>query len=144
MKNKEYRFKSNLVEIKEGEDGATNPMRYGKELSEWLSLKLEDNYKTTDCGPEDWGWYVEVSDDHYHYRLGCSNEDIDTPYNPDITPLGSDITWLIFLMEAVPKSLGISFKQLLGKIDKKKFEDRFVATFEYILFNESRINLING
>ena len=92
MNKKEYRFKSDLFKIKKGEDNATNPMRYGEALAEWLRSKLEVHYKIRDYGPEDWGWHLEVSDDHYHYRIGCGNEDLDESFNSDTIPLGSDVT----------------------------------------------------
>ncbi len=69
------------------DDCQVNPGRFGAELAFWLSQKLaERGVATSYPSSEDWGWFVEFTDDQgAEHWLCCANID------------GSDSRWKCFL-----------------------------------------------
>ena len=60
-----------------GEEGTTNPERFGEAVAIWLKTQLASaGYAITgDPIPEDWGWVVMVQREPFSLWIGCGNEE---------------------------------------------------------------------
>jgi hypothetical protein len=105
-------LKSDLFKIEPGEDEQTNPGCYGKQLANWLRIKLiEKGYDVEDVIPEDWGWCVMCSREPFMLWVGCGST-LDQEQNADDPrPLGKDITWSCFVTAEKPLLRGL-FKRI--------------------------------
>ncbi len=142
---KGYWFKSDLFKIQAGEDEVTNPFCFGKELAEWLCLKLKKLGYEADVIPEDWGWCVMCVHDDYSLWVGCGiiqDEDSLESYDPEKPPTGREVVWHIFSHIEVPFFM---FKSLIrkwtGKLDTKSPLIKLRMELEEILTKEKRIKL---
>ncbi|WP_444995699.1 hypothetical protein [Aliikangiella sp. IMCC44359] len=64
-------FKTKMFDLSKEEENPYNPI-YGKSLLIWLKDKLKDELEITEPGPEDWGWYSELSWEGRNYLIGSS------------------------------------------------------------------------
>lgn len=86
-------FKSTLFLPFLPEESQVNPECYGAELAWWLSRKLaEKSVITSYPSDEDWGWFLEYTQNDSEYWLCCGNKN------------GSKDEWHVFL-EAKSKGL---------------------------------------
>lgn len=137
-----YWFTSDLFTIHNGEDAETNPYCFGKELSEWLRAKLiEIGYEVEEVVPEDWGWCVMCKRDDFLLWVGCCSLcEEKKDYNPEVPPLGTDVTWHVFPVSEIPffylKSL---IRKLFGQLDTSKSLSKLDKEIEQILISEPRI-----
>ena len=84
--------------IDPGEDTATNPGRYGKQLAEWLREKLvEKGYDPEPVIAEDWGWCVMCARETNLLWVGCGNVDENGSVEATNPPRGADIVWHCFV-----------------------------------------------
>ena len=69
-----YWFKSSLFAAEPGEDEATNPRMYGRQLANWLRERfLPLGYPAVEVIAEDWGWCVMCQREPYELWIGCVN-----------------------------------------------------------------------
>jgi hypothetical protein len=69
-----YWFKSSLFAAEPGEDEATNPRLYGRQLANWLRERiLSLGYPAVEVIAEDWGWCVMCQREPYELWIGCVN-----------------------------------------------------------------------
>ena len=120
-----YCFVSNLFQISQGEDEETNPGCYGRELGEWLSLKLKERgYAAEDVFPEDWGWCVVCAREDYLLWVGCGTmptEESLAGYDSATPPKGEDVIWHVFPVLEVPFFyLKSQAKRLVGKLETRE------------------------
>ena len=110
-----YWFKSDLFEIREGEDGEVNPGIYGKNLANWLCGKFNALGYDAELIPEDWGWCVMCYSKEYMLWVGCGSVMDEEPY-PQKAPLPGEVIWHVFPEVEVPVSMPSSFiKKLFGR-----------------------------
>jgi len=122
-----FYLKSNLFNIVDGEDEQTNPHRYGKELSNWLSEKLKDLGYETEVIPEDWGWCVMCKRKPFMLWVGCGNID-------EVEK--EDIIWHCF----VEAEISI-FKKIFRKINTKGAIDKLSNELKEIFESEKKIKI---
>jgi hypothetical protein len=98
MMNRRFWFRTRRFKIEPGEDEATNPGCYGKQLSEWLVEALrERGRKVEGIIPEDWGWCVMCSRDRFLLWVGCgcvADSDLANDSGP---PSEEGLTWMCFV-----------------------------------------------
>ncbi|TBR39848.1 MULTISPECIES: hypothetical protein [Dyella] len=71
-----YRFTSPLFRVEAGEDLATNPGIYGKQLAHWLGERLaREGYDQPVVIAEDWGWCVQCAAQPVPVWVGCANDE---------------------------------------------------------------------
>ncbi len=69
-------FTTDLFSPLPGEEGRTNPGRYGEALARWLCERLSERGHAADAPePQDWGWMLKVRLSSCALRIGCANED---------------------------------------------------------------------
>jgi hypothetical protein len=72
-------FTSASFAVEDGEDGATNPGRYGRALARWVSEQLKRRgVPVEEVLPEDFGWVVMVARKPFPLWVACGNEDGST------------------------------------------------------------------
>lgn len=135
----QYWFKSNLFEIEPGEDEEINPGIYGRQLANWLKLRLEEaGYEAEPVIAEDWGRCIVVSREPFMLWVGCGNVmDVTTSKDDDLLPAKEDVVWTCFAVAEV--SL---WKRLFKKPDTAPALGKLVATLATILGSEPRIQLV--
>lgn len=85
MKTTLFEFESPAFEITPSEDGETNPGIYGRSLSLWLSVELnEHGFTTEEVIPEDFGWCIPIESENHSLFVTCASAD-DEPTH-----------WLVF------------------------------------------------
>ena len=106
-------FKSDLFEIEPGEDEETNPLCYGRQLANWLRIKLIEKGNTVEeVIPEDWGWCVMCARKPFMLWVGCvSVHDYEKTRPEDPSPSGKDVTWAC-MVTAEPPFLASLFKRM--------------------------------
>jgi len=78
-------FTSDFFKPIAGEEGETNPGRFGKALAQWLAAQLKERGVSVEgVIPEDFGWVVMISRKPVMLWLGCGNTD------------GSTTEWSVF------------------------------------------------
>ena len=134
----EYCFTSDLFQIEPGEDKQTNPYRYGKQLSYWLSERLSaDGYPNAEVVPEDWGWCVMCSRDPFMLWVGCGNsETMETLENPELLKT-QPIVWQCFVVAEVP-----FWKRIFGKTATETSERELNDKLRSLLASEPRIQMV--
>jgi hypothetical protein len=133
-------FKTTKFEIVEGEDSATNPLCYGRQLAEWLRDKLsEKDYKVEDVIPEDWGWCVKCSCETFKLYVKCVNVHNHKTTKPSDPVLkGSDVVWTccvvaeqsFFSRLFKPVDTSTAVLKLFNNIHKALIEDAQVVFVE--------------
>ena len=95
-----YFFRSSLFKIELGEDDATNPFCYGKQLSEWIRVKfLGLGYPVEEVIPEDWGFCVVLQRDPFKLCIGCGTDraafynSVSPEEKETFIPSGEDVLW---------------------------------------------------
>jgi hypothetical protein len=74
-------FRSDLFKPYLPDDCQVNPNVLGFELAHWLSRELAARGSVTSYpNAEDWGWFVEFSDDGHEYMICCSGSLEDEEY----------------------------------------------------------------
>ena len=134
----DYCFTSDLFQIEPGEDEQTNPYRYGKQLSHWLSERLSaDGYPNTEVIPEDWGWCVMCSRDPFMLWIGCGNsESMEALENPELFKT-QPIVWQCFVVAEVP-----FWKRIFGKPATETSERELNDKLRNLLASEPQIQMI--
>ena len=134
----DYCFTSDLFEIEPGEDAQTNPYRYGKQLSHWLSQRLSgDGYPGAEVIPEDWGWCVMCSRDPFMLWIGCGNSETeDTLENPELFKT-QPIIWQCFVVAEVPL-----WKRIFGKPETETSIRELNDKLRKLLCSEPRIQIV--
>ena len=93
----QFYFKSTLFEPEPGEDRETNPLRFGKQLAEWLRDRLiENRWNVEPIIAEDWGWCLMCSRKPFALWVGCGNVQLD-PHRQAAPPVRDDIVWTCFV-----------------------------------------------
>jgi len=142
--NQGHWFTSNIFEIAKGEDEATNPACYGKNLAEWLCKEFQSiGYANAEVIPEDWGWCVMCSNNEVMLWVGCGNvqtEELRNSYDPENPPKGNEVVWHVFPCAEVPIFRFVALiKKLLGKINVQQHTNKLANELEQILKNEKSI-----
>ncbi len=141
---RDFWFKSSLFHILPGEEEETNPGCYGKELGNWLCIKLKQHgYNTVELIPEDWGWCVMCSRNSFHLWVGCSaaieNEE-STAGHANIEL--SRITWHLFPQVEIPfYNIMAKLKSLSGMLDTKEELQKLISVVEKIITAEPEIKI---
>ena len=69
-------FRSDQFPPYESEQYEVNPGRYGKRLADFLQQGLfKRGFEAEKPSAEDWGWIVNIRNDHYRLWIGCGNYD---------------------------------------------------------------------
>ena len=119
-------FRSSKFPPYEGEEEQINPGLWGKRLAEYLTQKLSEKGITTEeIIPEDWGWYIPVSNEGFRLAVCCGHQD------------GDDDEFLCFTDPATPL-----VKKLFKKIDATAQLSRLVDALEQILTSDPEIRNI--
>ena len=93
-----------MFEPETGEDEATNPGIFGKELAVWLKTNLEAmDVATGDVIPEDFGWLVPIDTSPHSTFVVCANDEESTG------------VWRLFVFAE-----GGMLARLLGKDERKR------------------------
>ncbi len=142
--NKGHFFTSNLFEITRGEDEATNPALYGKNLAEWLCKKfIAIGYANAEVIPEDWGWRVMCSTKDIDLWVGCGAVETDAlmnSYPKENPPKCNEVIWHVFPSAEIRIFKPVALiKKIMGKINSLDHENRFANELEQILKNEKSI-----
>jgi hypothetical protein len=67
-------FRSDKFPAYEGEEEQTNPDSWGKRLAEFLKVSLAaEGVETKGPFAEDWGWRVDVVNEHFSLWIGCGH-----------------------------------------------------------------------
>jgi hypothetical protein len=138
----QFWFRSDLFSIEPGEDEATNPFRFGKNLAGWVA----DQFRSLGYAPEaviaeDWGWCVMLSRAPFMLWIGCGNVDSDVGGLSQRTLLGNEVVWSCFVGADVPMWTSFFWKRLLGGRDTTEAIRRVGQELENVLVNEKRIQL---
>lgn len=71
-------FRSDQFPPCEGEERLINPGRWGKQLAEYLAIRLNDHgIETEKIYAEDWGWAIPVKNELFATWIGCGHQDGD-------------------------------------------------------------------
>jgi len=137
-------FKSDLFQIRKGEDEETNPGCYGRELGNWLCEKFRAlGYDVEALIAEDWGWCVMCRRQGYLLWVGCgamTTSDFPDNYDPRLPPDGKDVIWYAFPVVEVPFFYFKSWlKKLMGRLDLKAPLKKINHELKQLLEKESRI-----
>ncbi len=137
MTTQGYWFHSARFEIEPGEDNEINPGIYGKQLAEWLKVRLEDcGYKVEPIIHEDWGRCLMCSRQPFSLWVGCANM-TDLSASPEALPPKEQITWNCFATAEVP-----FWKKLFRKVETEPAVARLHADLGAILTAEASITLV--
>lgn len=119
-----YCFKSTLFKVEPGEDEETNPCIYGKQFSEWLTTKLNENgYKGAVNDAEDWGWAVSCQSKPFYLFVACASfVDYDKEPNPEYVPAPDEVIWQCFVSADKPLFRN-PFKKLDVQPDIEKLQN---------------------
>jgi len=128
-------FKSSLFSIVEGEDEETNPYRYGKQLSTWLSEKLTVLGYETEIIPEDWGWCIICKRKPFLLWIGCGNMD-ESDEETNKTVQKENIVWHCFVEAEIS-----FFKKFFSKVNTIEAMEKLNNELKDILEKEKSINL---
>jgi len=139
VKTDGYWFESDLFHPEPGEDEATNPGVYGKQLAHWLAQRLQAHgYASTEVIPEDWGWSVVCARKPLLLWVGCgslASEGISG--EPSIEPAGTTRTWHCFPEAEVP-----FWKRVLRQVDTAPQLERLQSDLNAILSGEPELRLV--
>ncbi len=135
----QFWFRTPLFAIEPGEDEETNPLCYGRQLSNWLRTKLiEMGYTVEEVIPEDWGWCVMCARKPFMLWVGCvSVHDYAKSRPDDPPPLGKDVTWSCMVTAEKPLLRG-----LFGRFDTAPELGKLSQDVEHILKAEPSIELV--
>lgn len=137
MNTEGYWFRSTRFEIEPGEDKGINPGIYGKQLAEWLKVRLESRgYKVEPIINEDWGRCLMCSRQPFLLWVGCANM-TDLSASPEVPPPKEQITWHCFATAEVP-----FWKKLFSKIETEPVVAKLKADVGGILAAEPSITLV--
>jgi len=133
-------FKTDKFEIVPGEDDETNPLCFGKQLAEWLRIKLIScGYEVEPVIPEDWGWCVMCSRKPFMLFVGCvSMHDYAVSKPSDPIPKGNDVVWTCTVF-AEQSLLGRIFK----RIDTAEAVEKLFSQIHIALSSEPDITFID-
>ncbi|WP_051309711.1 hypothetical protein [Desulfogranum japonicum] len=122
MIQKQLWFKTDLFDIEPEEDQETNPLCFGRQLANWVKIRLdEESVGRAEIIPEDWGWCVVVQRKPYLLWVGCvSVHDYEKSASNDRLPQGQDIVWTC-IVAAEPSFL----RRLLGADTKVAVESLY-------------------
>jgi hypothetical protein len=137
MKLDGYWFRSARFEIKPGEDEEINPGIYGKQLAEWLKVRLEErDYKVEPIINEDWGRCLMCSRYPFLLWVGCVNmTDLSQP--GDGIPPKEKIIWHCFAAAEV-----FFWKRLFRKVDTQPAVAKLHADLGAILTADPSTTLV--
>jgi hypothetical protein len=134
MSDAQLWFKSGLFEVEPGEDKATNPGCFGKQLAHWLRARLiEKGHNVEDVIPEDWGWCVVCSRRPFMLWVGCGS--VWDRQSQGSSHTASDVTWTCFVAAEQPW-----LTRLFTRIDPTAVAKLFEEV-EGILASEPQIQL---
>jgi hypothetical protein len=129
-------FKSSLFEIEPGEDAEINPGIYGKQLAQWLAVRLRARGYEPEIIAEDWGRCLMCSHDPFWLWIGCANLQ-----DPDVTdprvPQKDEIIWHCFVECEVP-----FWKRIFKRVNTQESRDRLCDDLSSILASEPAIVLV--
>lgn len=134
----QFWFTSSLFEIEQGEDEETNPLCFGRQLSNWLRIKLrEKGYDVEEVIAEDWGWCVMCSRKPFMLWVGCvSMHDYEHTRPKDPLPKGCEVTWTC----SVVAEIGF-LQNLFKRIDVDPTLNQLGIDIKHILRAEKNIVL---
>jgi hypothetical protein len=91
-----YWFKSSLFEIEPGEDDEVNPGIYGRQLAQWMKLKLESGgYVVEEIINEDWGRCLMCQRSPFSLWVGVGSVEDETRGDGTL-PTKDAVTWHCF------------------------------------------------
>ena len=139
MTQEGYWFKSSKFEIEPGEDEEINPRIYGRQLAEWLKVRLEEaGYRVEGIYEEDWGRCIMCCRDPFMLWVGCGNVcDYDTAKPDDPAPTKEQVTWHCFATAEV-----VFWKRLFRKVDTTSAVAKLYADLGNILRAEPEISIV--
>ena len=132
-------FRSDKFEIVQGEDAATNPQCYGKDLANWLRNALvAKGYQPEEVIAEDWGWLVMCSRKPFSLWVGCTNvRDLDATKPDDDIPLGNEVVWSCMVIAEQ------SFmSRILGRADTASALAKLFGHVQALLNEEAKVTFV--
>lgn len=101
---KGYWIKSSLFAAEPGEDDATNPRMYGRQLANWLRERFVSlGYSVEEVIGEDWGWCVMCQRDPYSLFIGCISLALYEGARPgDPPPPKERLLWQVVPLAEMP------------------------------------------
>lgn len=130
-------LKSSEIKIELGEDEETNPMRYGKNLSKWISDSFQVLGYKTKYSPEGWGWRVDCLSEPCPVWIGVGNVDQFDDDGNFIKPEGGNVVWHCFIEADVP-----FFANLFKKIDPSVQVEKVGRDLANLFSNTPHIQLV--
>lgn len=127
-----------MFDIEPGEDKAINPGIYGKQLTEWLALKLREIGYKAEIVTEDWGRCIMCEREPVWLWVGCANIDMDYPEVPKEAPKKEDIVWHCFVECEVP-----FWKRVFNRIDTEPLQKKLTDQLSSILTSEPEIKFVD-
>ena len=148
--NEQLWFRSTRFAIEPGEEEATNPFRYGRQLATWIAAKFaEAGYAVGEATAEDWGWSVPIATRPFTLFIGCGNvhspafDDAAATDSPGFTPDGAAMTWTCFVGTDVRIVSLFFLRRLLGKVTTQPAVDAAFATLGRVLRDDPAIELVD-
>lgn len=138
-------IRSDLFEIREGEDEHTNPGCYGQHLAEWLAARFrEQGYPDAAVVAEDFGWCVVCAQGDALEWVGCgvapddaALADLDATRLADVRP-----DWIVFPVVEIPfYDLRNRVRSWIGRVDTGDIQRRLRADLRAILEAEPAIEV---
>ena len=132
---KTYWFKSSELNIVDGEDEETNPMRYGKSVALWLKEEFSKSGYTPSIYAEDWGWRLDCTNDPCSVWIGCGNVDDMNESGEFVEPTNENIVWHCFVQADVP-----FFTKLFSRINPENSVNEIASVLNSVIKNTSHIS----
>jgi hypothetical protein len=135
----EFWFKSTRFQVEPGEDKATSPFRFGRQVAHWLQAELQaEGYPGAEVIAEDWGWCVMCQRKPFRLWIGCGNVEVDTAEkSDDVLPDAGAIVWHLFVVSE-PGLL----QRLLNKAGTADATARLSSVVERLLKGEASITTV--
>ncbi len=135
-----FLFRSRKFPIRIGEDAATNPFLYGKELADWLHKELLESYPSIeDVIPEDWGWCVMCGREPFRFFVVVVNtidqgliDAVAKQEPPD------DVLWFVEPVVEVP-----FWRRSASKEEADRIADELHRRLSAILEREPEIRVLS-
>jgi len=139
MMTERYWFKSSKFELELGEDEEINPGIYGRQLANWLKVRLEEcGYPKVEMVEEDWGRCVVCAWRPFALWVGCGNmTDAKGPKSAEL-PRKEDIVWHCFIGADV-----FPWTRLFSKVRPESVIAKLNEDLRRILAAEPQIQLVD-
>lgn len=121
-----------------GEDEATNPGCFGKDLATWLGDALKLHGYGIEIIAEDWGWCIMCARDPFTLWIGCSNtprEQVTLQRSSLIA--ANDTVWTCFVAVQAPL-----LKRLFTRADTASAANKLFAEMQSVLHDDAKVMFV--